>query len=104
LSKEKLVKMSKLSILLAKIEESSGAFSIQALARELDLSPERLESMLEYWIRKGKIQSSTKLTECGSCSSQGDCPFVLEMPRTYELVTGQDQLTDPVTHVICTHK
>ena len=98
------MKTSKLSSLLTKIGESSGAFSIQALARELDLTPERVESMLEYWVRKGKIQSSTKLTECGSCSSQGDCPFVLEMPRTYELVTGQDHPSDPDAHVICTHK
>ncbi len=80
------MKTSKLSNLLTKIEESSGAFSIQTLARELDLTPERVESMLEYWIRKGKIESSTNLTECGSCSAQEDCPFVLEMPRTYELV------------------
>ena len=97
------MKTSKLSNLLTKIEESSGAFSIQALARELDLTPERVKSMLEYWIRKGKIQSSTKLTECGSCSSQGDCPFVLEMPRTYELVTSQDHQSDPDSHIICTH-
>ena len=80
------MKTSKLSNLLTKIEESSGAFSIQALARELDLTPERVESMLEYWVRKGKIESSTNLTECGSCSAQGDCPFILEMPKTYELV------------------
>jgi len=96
------MKTSKLSNLLTKIEESSGAFSIQALARELDLTPERVESMLEYWIRKGKIESSTNLTECGSCSAKGDCPFVLEMPRTYELVTDQDHLPEPPLH--CTHQ
>ena len=94
---------SKLSSLLIKIEESSGAYSIQALARELDITPARVESMLDYWVRKGKIQSSTNLTACAKCSAQGDCPFVLEMPRTYELVTGQDHLSDPDTHVICTH-
>jgi len=96
--------MSKLSNLLTKIEESSGAFSIQVLARELELTPERVESMLEYWVRKGKIQSSTELTECRSCSDQEDCPFVLEMPKTYELVTSQDHLSDADSHIICTHK
>ncbi len=91
------MKTSKLSNLLTKIEESSGAFSIQALARELDLTPERVESMLEYWVRKGKIESSTNLTECGSCSSQGVCPFVLEMPRTYELVKdGAEDLVEVI--------
>ena len=91
------MKTSKLSTLLTKIEESSGAFSIQTLARELDLTPERVESMLEYWVRKGKIESSTILTECGSCSAQGDCPFVLEMPRTYELVKeGAEDLVEVI--------
>jgi hypothetical protein len=97
------MKTSKLSNLLTKIEESSGAFSIQALARELDLTPERVQSMLEYWVRKGKIESSTKLTECDCCSSQGNCPFVLEMPRTYELVMDQDHQSDQGSHIICTH-
>ena len=96
--------ISVLSKLLTLIEDSSGAYSIQGLARELDVSPAHVESMLEYWIRKGKIQSSKNLTECGSCTVQGDCPFVLEMPRTFELVTGQDHLSDLDSPIICTHK
>ena len=94
---------SKLRDLLTIIEGSSGAYSIQSLARELDLTAERVESMLEYWVQKGKIQSSKNLTECGSCTVQGDCPFVLEMPRTFELVTGQDHLSDLDSPIICTH-
>lgn len=97
------MKTSKLSILLTKIEESSGAISIQTLAQELDLTPERVGSMLEYWVQKGKIQASTKLTECGSCSSQEECPFVLEMPRTYELVTDKDHLSGLDSYIICNH-
>lgn len=89
--------ISMLRNLLTIIEESSGAYSIQTLARELDVTPARVESMLEYWIRKGKIQPSTNLTECGSCSAQGDCPFVLEMPRTYELVKeGAEDLVEVI--------
>ena len=78
---------SKLSRLLTLFEGSSGAITIRELARELDISQGRVESMMEYWIRKGKINKSTSQTECGSCSELGDCPFILEMPRTYELVT-----------------
>ncbi len=92
-----------LSKLLTLIEESSGAYSIQGLARELDVSPAHVESMLEYWIRKGKIYPSTNLTECGSCSTQGDCPFVLDMPRTYELVKNRENLPDSDPHIACTH-
>ena len=95
---------STLGKLLSLFEDSSGALSVNSLARELDVSAGRAEEMVEFWIRKGRIRSSSTLTECGSCSTQGDCPFVLEMPRTYELVMGQDQLTDPDTHATCTHK
>lgn len=89
--------------LLTLIEDSSGAYSIQALARELDVTPARVEGMLEYWIRKGKINPSTNLTECGSCSAQGDCPFVLEMPRTYELVNNRVSPPDSAGQLPCTH-
>ena len=72
--------------LLDLVEESQGAISIQALAGELGVTPPRVESMLDYWIRKGKIKPSVGLSNCGSCGALDNCPFVLEMPRTYELV------------------
>ena len=85
------MKTSKLSSLLTKIEESSGAFSIQALARELDLTPERVESMLEYWVRKGRIRATEESKDCGSCGLNSNCPYILKLPQTYELVsTGDD--------------
>ena len=83
---------SKLSRLITLLEKSSGALSIRELARELELSQERVESMMDYWVRKGKIRVSAKLAECGSCGGKGDCPFVLELPRVYELVRGGEGL------------
>ncbi len=77
---------SKLSRLLDLFEGSSGALSMRDMARELDISREQVQSMMEYWIQKGKIRVSAALTDCGSCGSGGDCPFILEMPKTYELV------------------
>ena len=79
---------SKLSRLLSFVEGLSGAISVRELARELDISQGRVESMLEYWINKGKIKKSSSQTECGNCSEMGDCPYILEMPRTYEMVSG----------------
>jgi hypothetical protein len=77
---------SKLRILLDLFEGSSGAVSIRDIARELDVSQDRVGSMMQYWIRKGKIRVSGVGTDCGSCGAGGDCPFILDMPRTYELV------------------
>lgn len=77
---------SKLRALITILEDSPGALSIRELARELDLSPGRVENMMEYWVRKGKIRSTASPMDCGACSSLGNCPFILEMPRTYELV------------------
>ena len=78
---------SKLSMLLTVLERTSGAITVRELARKLDISQGRVESMLDYWISKGKIKNSTSQTVCGNCSELGDCPYILEMPRTYELVS-----------------
>jgi len=86
---------STLSKLIILFEDTPGTLSITSLARELDVSPGRAEEMVEFWIRKGRIKASSHLTECGTCSVQGDCPFVLEMPRTYELAESQSYNSDP---------
>jgi hypothetical protein len=79
----------KLSALLKQIEESSGVISLPNLARDLEVSRARLEGMVEYWIRNGKIRVSATLSDCGSCGILDNCPFALEMPRTYELVINE---------------
>jgi len=90
--------------LLGIFEEMSGALSIQTMASELEIRPGQVESMVDFWINKGRIRVSAYSSECGGCSVQGDCPFVLEIPRTYELVTGQDHQSDPNSHIICSQK
>lgn len=82
--------VSTLSKLLSLFENSSGAMSVNSLARELEISPERVEGLIDFWVRKGKITSSSSLKECGNCSTKGDCPFILELPLTYELVEERD--------------
>ena len=93
-----------LSKLLEIFEETSGALSIQTMASELEIRPAQVESMVDFWINKGRIRVSTNPSECGSCSAQGDCSFIFEIPKTFELVTGQDHQFDPDSHIICTHK
>lgn len=84
---------STLSRLLTLFEESSGALSVRFLAQELGVTSERLEGMVDFWVRKGKIRVSAALTDCGSCGENGDCPLILTMPRTYELVSDA---ADPI--------
>lgn len=93
---------STLGKLMTFFENSSGALSVTSLARELDVSPGRAEEMVEFWVMKGRIKSSSNLTECGGCSAQGDCPFVLEMPRTYELVDEREGKLIKVNRPACT--
>lgn len=76
------------------------------IARDLDVSPARLEGMLQYWVRKGKLRETVNNNECGACGSGDEsCPYVVELPRGYELVT-EDRFTIPLTTAgaSCGHK
>ncbi|MFN2134547.1 MAG: FeoC-like transcriptional regulator [Candidatus Promineifilaceae bacterium] len=84
---------STLSQVLAAFEENRGPVTLAQIARKLDLSQVRLEGMIQYWVRKGKLREIASFKECGSCGNGPEsCPFVVELPRSYELVTA-DNLT-----------
>ena len=78
--------------------------SVRDLASELELRPAQVESMVDFWINKGRIRVSTNPSACGSCSTQGDCPFILEMPRTYELVNDHPRNQELVSRIPCTQQ
>jgi hypothetical protein len=72
-------------------EQADGALSLAHIARELEISTARLEGMLQYWVRKGRIREVVDLSSgCPSCGVSGECPFVMEMPRSYELTSDDD--------------
>lgn len=79
--------------------------TLQQIARDLDVSPARVEGMIQYWVRKGRLRETVSFTDCGSCGRGQDCPFVVELPRSYELVT-EDSLTIPLASIgaSCGHK
>lgn len=79
--------VSKLSQVLTLFEEAQCPLTMREIARRLDVSPAQLDGMLHYWVRKNHIREVGTPTDCGTCSSNGRCPFVMEMPRSYELVT-----------------
>ena len=84
---------SKLSQVLATFEKADRPLSLPELARDLGVSREGLEGMIQYWVRRGKIHDITALTDCGACGESGTCAFVLQMPRTYQLIC-KDNLTE----------
>jgi hypothetical protein len=81
---------STLGKLLSIIEASDQSLSVSCLARELNIRPERVEGYLDFWVRKGRIKLSTPQGDCGSCPEKGDCPFVFDLTRTYELISVND--------------
>jgi len=67
------------------------------LGRKLGVEQSALEGMIDYWVRKGRLQDdeavNAAICNSGACSSgvscpgpQG-CPFVVKMPRTFSLVS-----------------
>lgn len=83
---------STLSQVLTLFEQADGPLSLANVAHQLDVSQARLEGMIRYWIRKGRIRESAAAKECGSCGIKGECPFVMEMPRSYELASPDDAI------------
>jgi hypothetical protein len=74
---------------LAAFENTRQPLTLNQLAHELDISPGMLEGMLDYWVHKGRLREVGG-ERCTTCGSAGNCPFVPRMPRSYELVTGED--------------
>lgn len=68
-------------------ETATTPLSLPQVARDLDISVERLEGMLQYWVRKGKLRENAGAAKCESCGQKGACAFVMEMPHSYELAS-----------------
>ncbi len=94
---------SKLRRVLTIFETADSSLSLPQIARELQVSPAQLDGMIQHWVRKGKIRQSGALTDCGTCGQQGGCPFVMALPRSYELVTTDDAIPLNVVGVTCGH-
>ena len=71
-------------------KENDSPISLGFLAHQLDVTPERVESMLEFWIQKGRIVLAEEEADCGSCGLNESCPFVYKLPTSYQLVKISD--------------
>lgn len=71
-------------------EQTEEAISLNALAKQLDITRGTLEGILNYWVRKGKLREITvDKNVCNTCGVQNGCPFITALPRYYEVVTTE---------------
>ena len=74
---------------LEEFETAQGAISLTELSRKLGVNPKLLATMLDFWVRQGRLQDNYQLTgqlECASgCSAKNcsSCTFIAKMPRAY---------------------
>lgn len=80
--------MTALRQVLNLLENTTQAMSLHQMAKTLQIDPPMLEEMLAFWVRKGKIREIHNPSACHTCGSSKGCPFILQMPRRYELVTN----------------
>jgi hypothetical protein len=78
---------------LEAIKAADGAVRFDQLSRKLDIEAGMLDGMLQHWVRKGRIREviDTNAANCTHCGVKGHCPFVMKMPRRYELVPDDEE-------------
>ena len=92
---------SKLGKVLEIFESAREPLAMQQAARSLGISEIQLEGMLEYWVRKGRLKRVDSQAGCGTCAANGDCAFVLKLPRSYEPAGNPDQIPLQKVRVGC---
>lgn len=77
---------------LQAIETADGPIHVAALSQQLGIERGALEGMIDYWVRKGRLQASrTADSVCaptaghcgGGCTGAAACPFIARMPKSY---------------------
>lgn len=91
-----------LNQVLHEIETARGPVTIQDLCQILDVERDALEGMLQFWVRKGRLQNDARFSgdhkggSCGtSCNGIADCAFIAKMPRTYSISVNEEIRKQP---------
>jgi hypothetical protein len=75
---------------LTAFEETGEPRSLNDMARELEVTPGMLQGMIEYWVRRGRLrEAGSTFSNCQTCGTADGCPFVVRMPRRYELADSE---------------
>lgn len=87
---------SQLKQVLNHFAEQSEPMSISKLAQDMQLNPGVLYGMIDYWVRKGKLREVNSTSQaCNTCGIKSGCPFIVAMPRYFEIVNDEDELATP---------
>lgn len=85
--------MSLLKDVLDAFKDTAQPLSLAQLARRLDVEQGLVEDMIAYWVQKGKLRDASIANACNTprhCAScaigKNGCPFVMQMPKRYELI------------------
>jgi hypothetical protein len=73
---------------LQQFEQSQGAVSLPQMAHTLGIERGMLQNMIDFWVRKGKLRE-VGAPVCATCGSASACPFIVALPRCYELATEE---------------
>lgn len=82
--------------LLQEIKATPGPINSAELARRLGIEQSALAGMIDFWVRKGRLNVEAEEVEsptvvcsgaacAGSCPGPRSCPFVMQMPRRFSL-------------------
>lgn len=87
---------SQLKQVLDHFVEQSEPVSINQLARTMQIEPGVLHDMINYWVRKGKLREVNSNSQaCNVCGIKSACPFIIAMPRYFEVVRSEDETETP---------
>lgn len=82
---------SQLREVLNRFGDQSAPVSINRMAHDMQIAPGVLDGMIAYWVRKGKLREVTNTGDnCNTCGVKSGCPFIIAMPRYYELIRDDD--------------
>lgn len=85
---------------LEQFEQSQRAVSLSQMAHALGIERSTLQNMIDYWVRKGKLREvSTPV--CMTCGSAAECPFIVALPRCYELAAGETAVETELVSCSC---
>lgn len=73
---------------LSEIKNARGPITVSELSRKLGIQPAALEGMIEFWVRKGRLQrDDQEIGESCSCGAgESHCAPVsscVSMPKAY---------------------
>ena len=95
-----------LNQVLREIETAQGPITVRELSRKLEIEANALEGMIQFWVRKGRIQDDDAPKSCNeeigdcstSCCGTTNCTFIAKMPKTYSIpvaAVGQKPMRKP---------